>query len=88
MKLQIDTEKKTIKIEEAVNLGAFYEVIKQLLPGWELYTLLPEVVTNWLNPIIIKPIYPDPWPLTPWQPYQPWYTYCDSQPGTFNLDIR
>jgi hypothetical protein len=33
MKLQLDTENKTITIEEDVNLHEFYEQINSILPG-------------------------------------------------------
>lgn len=72
MKLQLDTDQKTIKIEESVNIGEFIKTLNQLLPNdiWKEFTL--EV-----SPIIINPIPYIPVPQYPLQPYYhelPWIT--------------
>jgi hypothetical protein len=76
MKLQLDTENKTITIEEDVNLHEFYEQINSILPGglWREFTLKVEKIREWSNPITVTPH-------TPINPYpQIWY-------GTSNTDI-
>jgi hypothetical protein len=68
MKLQLDTENKTIRLESKVSLKEFMEVIKKLLPNndWQEFSLETNVtINNWSNPIIIKeiekyPVYPKP----------------------------
>lgn len=89
MKLQLDTDKKTIKIEESVNIGEFLKTLNQLLPNelWKEFTL--EVVPlsiDWpQNPIIIpqpyvppvypmNPVYPTYPPINPLYPDFPWIT--------------
>ena len=58
MKLQIDTEKKTILIEESIKTKELYDQLMRIFPSgeWEEYTIEPkivEVATNnlpWINP--------------------------------------
>lgn len=66
MKIQLDTENKTIKIEEEVNLNELVEMVKKLLPDgeWQIYKLEPMIQNNYLNlPTIlpIQPYNPSPW---------------------------
>ena len=73
MKLQIDTEQKTIKVESRVLFKDLIETLKKLFPNneWKDFELETNVIINtWSNPIIIKetiPVYPK----------YPWYC-CDS----------
>ena len=41
MKIQLDTEKRTIEIEEVVNLGDLFDTLDRLFPekGWREYEL-------------------------------------------------
>jgi hypothetical protein len=81
MKIIIDTEQKTINLEQEINLGELYEYLMQLFPNglWKEFKLVPTILTNWVNPIIIpqqpyiQPYHPD----IPWRPEYPWITYCD-----------
>lgn len=80
MKLRIDTESKTITIEESVNIDDFFKMVERLLPNdlWKDFKLETNVINNWTAPIIIKeyPIYPvNPYPLNPYPPTWPWITY-------------
>jgi hypothetical protein len=83
MKLQLDTTAKTIKIENDVLLGEFFEKIMVILPNdsWREFKLLTETKIKWGSPIIIKdyPTYPW-WPQTPYEPYpyHPWITYGET----------
>ena len=81
MKIQLDTEKKVIKVEEAVNLGELTETLERLLPNgeWKDFKLETQTQINWTSPIIIKeyPYNPKPW----WQ--QPWITY-----GADSIDLK
>ncbi len=69
MKLQIDTDKKVLRLESDVNLGAFMVKLKVLFPdgAWKDYKLETNVDIQWTNPIYIdrwhKPTYPW-WPTT------------------------
>lgn len=89
MKIQLDTIKKTITIEEDVNLHDFYEQLNSLLPGglWREFTLKITKITEWRDPITITPHTPigpgiSPLPNTfppydnPYPPLYPqvWYT--------------
>lgn len=69
MKIQLDTNLKTIKVEENVNLKEFIDFIKIILPDgmWKDYILETNVIINWTNnPIVVnpyRPYYPEPyWP--------------------------
>lgn len=75
MKLQIDTELKTVKIEGQVNLKEFTERIKTILPDWEDYKLETNtVIQNWNNPFVVPYV-----PFAPYtRPYYPW-TYLSGQ---------
>jgi len=57
MKLQIDTSRKTISLEEQVNLGDLFETLETLLPNglWKQYSLIPNSTLTWSNPIYIYP---------------------------------
>ena len=70
MKLQLDTQAKTVKFEESVKLGKLFDIIQQILPNdeWKEFTLVPHSITSWVNPIIY------PWGEYPWvKPATPWY---------------
>jgi len=78
MKLQIDTDNKTIKIEEKVNLFDLMNKLQMLFPNdtWKEYTLESTQINNWSNPVYIQP-YQQIWN----QPYyNPFEVYC----GTSN----
>ena len=87
MKIQLDTTAKTIRIEEPVNLGEFIELLdKQILPDghWKEFKLETQTIIGWVNPVIINPINPCPYP---WYD-QPYYT-TNSQlvSGVYNVDV-
>lgn len=72
MKIQLDTNSKTIKLDESVNLGELQEVLEKILPNnkWKNYKLETNtIINNWSNPIVIDryPYNPYPWWST--QPY-------------------
>ena len=66
MKIQIDTDKKVLRLESDINLGEFMKKVKVLFPddGWKDYKLETNVEIQWQNPIYI-----DRWV----QPYYPWW---------------
>lgn len=68
MKLQIDTQTKTIKVEEKVNLEALFETLQRFFPSgeWKEFTLETNTVINtWTNPVVI-PYYPYDYKPLPW----------------------
>lgn len=73
MKIQLDTIRKTITIEEDVNLHDFYEQINDLLPSglWREFTLKVTKIVEWREPIT---------PHTPINPYQPLTTPNTTNP--------
>lgn len=81
MKLQIDTENKTIKIEEKVNLFDLMNKLQSLFPNdiWQEYTLESNTITNWINPVYISP-YQQIWN-KPY--YNPFEVYCGTTNNTF-----
>lgn len=91
MKLQIDTENKTIKIEEAVNIDKFIKMVKKLFPNneWKEYELEVGTITYWTNPYpIIYPLtYPtDPYPW--WQPTTISESTTITTGSTYCLDVK
>lgn len=55
MKIQIDTDNKTIKVEEDINIKNLISLLKKLLPKeWEKFTLKTNTtIDNWNYPYII-----------------------------------
>ena len=56
MKIQLDTTRKTMTIEEDIKLGNFVDLVKELLPDneWKQYTLVTDTkIINWEKPIIM-----------------------------------
>lgn len=96
MKIQIDTNLKTIKLEDSVNIGEFYEMMEKLFPDgqWKEFRLEANtVIDGWMNPIIINkniPVLPYPWiPNIP----SPYLVTCDyqstnQQNGVYNVAIN
>jgi len=82
MKLQIDTENKTIKVDENVLLEDLVKVLNKLLPKeWKNYTLETNSTWYWYNPI-------------PYYPSQPWrigdVTYTDgitTSTSVYNVEV-
>jgi hypothetical protein len=63
MKLQINTDVKTITVEDSVNLGELFELLMVMFPNftWKEFLLCPvNKIEYWSNPVII------PWQPTPW----------------------
>jgi len=92
MKLQIDTDNKTINILENVQFGVLIDILDKLFPNreWKSFTLITEVISKWMSPIIIDtPIYPP-------YPSYPWVTFDGTNKngnllyntGTYNVDIK
>ena len=82
MKLQIDTDNKTIRIEETVNLGELFNKLDTLFPNleWREYSIESTVFNTWINPITVYPSDPI---------IYPWVTYEEAQGvlGTYNINI-
>lgn len=100
MKLQLDTQAKTVKVEQSVSLSELVEVLERLLPNgqWKEYQLETNVTIEWNSPTII---YRDRWPYyNPLTPY--WYAgsggtttgslstclTANKNPYQFNLEIN
>lgn len=103
MKIQIDTEKKVVKVKGATNLKSLFDWLKQCLPQgeWEEYTLETNTVfentpiTFPLNPLPqTTPYTPSPvtWPNTPTSPWQlgsiPTITFGGSSSGTTTVQTN
>ncbi len=79
MKIQLDTNQKTIRVEESVNLNEFMKAVKNLFPNneWKEYRIETNTVINWGT----YPIYYEPQKFTPYWWEQP-YTICDGKTVT------
>lgn len=82
MKIQLDTDNKTVKIEQDFNLGEFYDLLQKLLPNdlWREFKLEVQVINNFNSPIIIKEYIPSN-PLFPQQPIVPSYPNYPTWPN-------
>jgi hypothetical protein len=83
MIIQLDTEKKTISLEDSINAGELFELLERMLPNglWHSFTIQPKVKIEYVqSPVIVeKTVYPT-YPLYPFNPtVQP---YNPSYPGT------
>jgi hypothetical protein len=90
MKIQLNTTRKTIKIEESINLNELYETLESLLPEgkWKEFELLIENIFNWKEPINIPYIPPfpnQPDTILPWWE-APYKITCDLNPGLYNIN--
>jgi len=85
MKIQIDTNKKTIQVLGNVKLDELIELLKSMLgESYKEYLLINEQISYpyqpWINPIIL-PYY------VPYTPTNPWPTItCNT--GTYNLELQ
>lgn len=60
MKIQIDFDKKVIKLESNVNIKDFFDIIK--LEDWKDYTLETNTVINWnMYPYYVYPYLQKPY---------------------------
>ena len=82
MKLQIDTSKKTIKIEDSVKIDTLIKTLKQMFPNneWKSFTLeTSTTINNWGSPYVIEKIREVPsFPV--WRNY-PWYNSVSGSMG-------
>src|SRR5512133_1419602 len=70
MKIQLDTTKKTIKVQEDVKLSKLMDTLKKILPNneWKEFTLETNTtISYWEHPIFIEKYYPrHHWYESPW----------------------
>lgn len=79
MKIKIDTENKTIQLEQSAKLTELFALIKKLFPNdeWKQYSI--EAVTyiyNWNDPITIPFTYTLPYNITIWETTKGQNTFC------------
>jgi len=85
MKIQIDTENKTISLEEGVNLGKLFNHLDYFFPdnAWEEYDLIPvEKIQNWKNSMNVPYWGGNNNDLVYGEPHQPFTIntpYCDGK---------
>ena len=91
MRLQLDTDAKTIKLMDNVKLSELFEKLEKILPNgeWKKFTLETSTsITQWSFPTIIKeyPAYPS----------YPWYystgtnlnkSDCSFKSGSYNIEM-
>lgn len=92
MKIQLDTENKTIKIEGDVLISELIKTLDKLFPKKEYkdYTLITQtVIERWSDPIIIPKLVPHPVPMyPPANPWQPWIVWCQSDNDNKNYCVN
>lgn len=86
MKLQLDTQNKTVKIEGTVNLEELFETLKRFLPKgeWKQFSLEANTTIEWVNPITVPyypyyPLNPYPWWDSPYRITRAGVDYVDYQ---------
>ena len=85
MKIHIDTENKTIKVEERVSLNELMQELAKIFPDgewreWDLEPMVKEII-NWYPNYPTYPIIADPTcPTSPIYPF--WYSTYTSSDGT------
>ena len=81
MRIQLDTDRKTIKVEQDVLLSKLVATLEALLPKgeWKKFTLETNtIIKSWIDPIIIHDHYhPRPY-------YGPWFTAS----GNSNMSLK
>lgn len=85
MKLQINTDRKTIKLDDNTNIGKLIEILEKMLgEDYKKYNIINDIYTYypWVNPIII-PYYS---PTTPAIPYT--YPTIPCNTGTYNVELQ
>lgn len=97
MKITIETSNKTIKVEEALNVGELVKQLREVLGDkMNEYTLMPYDI-KWVsspaaaNPVVLNPVWVNPtwiYPSYPSVPYDPWRITCGGttapETGYFN----
>lgn len=96
MKLQLDTDKKTIRIDGNVELKELLESLEKLLPKglWKEFTLENNPLIHWESPIIIQEKHIPYWPTPIWintptvMPLKNYEVFCSNnlKSGTFNIE--
>lgn len=98
MKIQIDTNQKTVTVEDSINFKELFETLEKLFPDkeWEKYSLKSQVIQNWNYPIVIERERRHFWPNPIWMvdfSTAPKYgsgiqneTFGNS--GIFNLELK
>jgi hypothetical protein len=96
MKIQIDTTAKTLKLDEATQMGELIKSLELLFPNgeWREFNLMTNVNITWVQqPVIIKqyPVYPEVYPSWPWW-NQPYYTSTggisyELNPGIYDIQF-
>ena len=65
MRIQLDTIKKTIKLDESIKFSTLIDTLKKLLPNneWKQFTLEASSMINWTyHPFIIRgPYWEESW---------------------------
>lgn len=90
MKIQLDTIRKTIKIEENIKVSKLLKTLKKLLPNdWKDFMLETNTtIKDWFYPIYIEQY--------PKYPFYPWISTKGNttamieyslKPGVFNIEI-
>jgi hypothetical protein len=87
MKIQIDTEKKVIKIEDTIKLTDLFDSLEKLFPKdeWKEYSLETGTVINWSSPIVWRDYITPGW-RTRWYPNY-YEVTCGNTTGTYNIEV-
>ena len=90
MKLQLDTENKTIKLESTVELSKLVDTLESLLPNglWKEFTLEANTtITHWSQPYIIKEVHGHEPYVYPWWKDQITYMATNKNDANYSVGM-
>lgn len=82
MKIQLDTENKTIKLESSVEMSKLIDTLNKLFPNkeWKKFTLETNTtIAHWSSPIVIERYH---------QPYYPWYYVVSASSKSADYSVK
>jgi len=57
MKLELDYDNKTVKVNDYIDLEKFIDAVKDILPDWKKWRIIPNSNTEYV-PYPYYPVYP------------------------------
>lgn len=58
MKLELDYDNKTVKVGDYIDLEKFIDAVKEILPKWKEWKIIPNTNTEYVPYYPVYPTYP------------------------------
>lgn len=68
MKLELDYINRTIKVTDYTSLEKFVNVVKEILPDWKTWKIVPNTNTEYVPYYPVYPTYPTTPTYPSWEP--------------------